>query len=209
MEGSAPAYDRWFEEGQVIGLTKELGDPPSFAALRRTAFEAYLQVPVEPDPLYRKYAYFRGTDLTGLSPVSGGPAVGLPPVPAQTIRVVHDGSGTRVEFPEDLRAAGVQVRTLPSGEPELPLDASDQQLRSATVAQLRDLDARRRNPSGQKFIAVTNGSAQQLMMPKHEFAPMPAEITRHELINCSRGKLEKYRQRYGNDAITARLQNRG
>jgi len=113
MEGSAPAYDRWFEEGQVIGLTKELGDPPSFAALRRTAFEAYLQVPVEPDPLYRKYAYFRGTDLTGLSPVSGGPAVSLPPVPAQTIRVVHDGSGTRVEFPEDLRAAGVQVRTLP------------------------------------------------------------------------------------------------
>ena len=113
MEGAAPAYARWFDEGQVAGLSKELGDPPEFAALRKSAFEAFLLLPVEPDPLYRQYAYFRGTDLTDASPVSGGPPVGLPSLPPHVIRVVHDGSGSRVEIPEEFRAAGVQVRTLP------------------------------------------------------------------------------------------------
>jgi len=36
------------------------------------------------------------------------------------------------------------VRLLPNGEPELPLDASQFQMRRASVDQLRDLDARRR-----------------------------------------------------------------
>jgi Fe-S cluster assembly scaffold protein SufB len=113
MEGSAPAYDRWFEEAQVTGLSKELGDPPGFADLRKTAFEAFLQLPIEPDPLYRKYAYFRGADLSGVSPSSGGSPVPIPPLPPHVIRVVHDGAGSRVEIPEEFRAAGVQVRTLP------------------------------------------------------------------------------------------------
>ncbi len=113
MEAAAPAYARWFDEGQIAGLSKELGDPPEFATLRKSAFEAFLRLPVEPDPLYRKYAYFRGTDLTQASPSITGPPVGLPPLPAHVIRVVHDGSGSRAEVPEELRAAGVQVRTLP------------------------------------------------------------------------------------------------
>jgi Fe-S cluster assembly scaffold protein SufB len=113
METGAPAYGRWFDEAQVSGLSKELGDPLGFSALRKSAFEAYLQVPIEPDPLYRKYAYFRGADLTGVSPVDAGTPVGLPPLPAHVIRVVHDASGTRVEMPEEFRAAGVQLRTLP------------------------------------------------------------------------------------------------
>ncbi|MGC2288855.1 MAG: SufD family Fe-S cluster assembly protein [Thermoplasmata archaeon] len=113
MEASAPAYGRWFDEAQVAGLSKELGDPPEFALLRKTAFEAFLTLPIEPDPLYRKYAYFRGTDLTDVSPSSGGSTVGLPPLPAHVIRVVHDGTGSRLEVPEEFRAAGVQVRTLP------------------------------------------------------------------------------------------------
>jgi hypothetical protein len=36
------------------------------------------------------------------------------------------------------------VRRLPNGEPELPLDANQFQMRRASVEQLRDLDARRR-----------------------------------------------------------------
>ena len=113
MEGSAPAYERWFEEAQVSDLSHELGDPPGFAGLRLTAFEAFLQLPIEPDPLYRKYAYFRGADLAGVSPGTGGSPVGIPPLPPHVIRVVHDVSGTRVEVPEEFRAAGVTVRTLP------------------------------------------------------------------------------------------------
>jgi Fe-S cluster assembly scaffold protein SufB len=114
MEGSAPAYERWFEERQVASLSKELGDPPGFSALRKTAFEAFLQLPIEPDPLYRKYAYFRGTDLGDVSPSSSGPPVGLPPLPPHVIRVVHDGSGSRAEIPGEFRDAGVKVRTLPN-----------------------------------------------------------------------------------------------
>jgi Fe-S cluster assembly scaffold protein SufB len=112
MEASAPAYGRWFDEGQVTALSEELGDPPGFAAFRKTAFEAFLQLPIEPDPLYRKYAYFRGTDLSSVSPSSKGSPVGLPPLPANAIRIVHDASGTRVEIPEELRGAGVRVRPL-------------------------------------------------------------------------------------------------
>ena len=39
--------------------------------------------------------------------------MGLPPLPAQVIRVVHDGSGSRVEMSPELRGAGARVRTLP------------------------------------------------------------------------------------------------
>jgi Fe-S cluster assembly scaffold protein SufB len=113
MDASAPNYARWFDEAQVAGLSSELGDPPTLASLRKTAFEAFLQLPIEPDPLYRKYAYFRGTDLADVSPSRGGVPVGLPPLPPHLIRVVHDGSGSRVEIPEEFRASGVRVRTLP------------------------------------------------------------------------------------------------
>lgn len=113
MEATAPLYAQWFDPDQVERLSSQLGDPPGFAASRRSAFEAYLNLPVEPDPLYRKYAYFRGTDLTRVSPSTGGPPVGLPPLPSRVIRIVHDASGSRVEFPEELRGSGVRIRTLP------------------------------------------------------------------------------------------------
>lgn len=113
MQDFTPEFGRWFEPAQIARLSEELGDPAGLRAFRQTAFEAYTQLPVEPDPLYRKYAYFQGTDLTGVSPSSGGPSVPLPRVPADTIRVVHDGSGTRMEIPDSLRVAGVQVRSLP------------------------------------------------------------------------------------------------
>ena len=113
MEGSAPAYDRWFEPAQVAALSKDLGDPVEFSALRRSAFEAFLQLPIEPDPLYKKYAYFRGADLSGVSPQVSGAPVSLPSAPPQVLRIVHDVSGTRVEVPPEYASAGVKIRTLP------------------------------------------------------------------------------------------------
>jgi hypothetical protein len=49
------------------------------------------------------------------------------------------------------------VRRLPNGEPELPLDASQFQMRRASVDQLRDLDARRRasKPHGSGWHGAT------------------------------------------------------
>jgi Fe-S cluster assembly scaffold protein SufB len=113
MEAAAPAYASWFEESEVTGLSRDLGDPPGLAAFRKTAFEAFLQLPIEPDPLYRKYAYFRGTDLSNASPGLRGTPVGLPPLSDNVLRVVHDASGTRLEIPDEYRGAGVRVRALP------------------------------------------------------------------------------------------------
>jgi len=103
------------------------------------------------------------------------------------------------------------VRTLPNGEPELSIDATESEMRNASVEQLRDLDARRRNPSRQKFEQVTQGSdkSRQLMMPKYELPPMPASVTRKTLQTCSRGEFEKFRRLYGDASIDARLQGRG
>ncbi len=112
MESATPAFDRWFEEAQVTELGRELHDPPQFRDSRKTALEAFRQLPVEPDPLYRQYAYLRGADLTGVSPSVTGAPVSLPPLADGAIRIVHDASGTRVQMPDALREAGVQVRTL-------------------------------------------------------------------------------------------------
>ncbi len=112
MEASGPAFDRWFEEQQVVQLGSELHDPPQFHTARKSALEAFRQLPVEPDPLYRQYAYLRGADLTGVSPSVSGAPVSLPPVGQDTVRIVHDASGSRLEISETLRAAGVRVRTL-------------------------------------------------------------------------------------------------
>lgn len=113
MDAGTPAYAQWFDQDQVTGLSKELGDPPGFSTLRRSAFEAFLNLPIEPDPLYRKYAYFRGTDLSQVSPTTRGARVPLPALAPGVIRIVHDGSGSRVEMPDELRGAGVRVRVLP------------------------------------------------------------------------------------------------
>jgi len=103
------------------------------------------------------------------------------------------------------------VRTLPNGEPELSIDATESQMRAASIEQLRDLDARRRNPNRQKFEQVTQGSdkSRQLMMPKYELPPMPASVTRKILQTCSRGEFEKFRRLYGDASIDARLQGTG
>jgi hypothetical protein len=99
------------------------------------------------------------------------------------------------------------VRILPSGEPELSIDATDAEMRRASIEQLRDLDSRRRNPS-RKFKAVTQG-AMPLMTLVHEYEPMPQEISRKALINASRSLFESWKRRFGEAAIDARLQGRG
>jgi hypothetical protein len=101
-------------------------------------------------------------------------------------------------------------RKLQDGSDELPLNATESQMKAASVLQLRDLDSRRRN-NGQKFVPVTRGSdsSRQLMMPKHEFPPLPAIVTRKVLLTCSREQFEAYRMRHGDANIDARLQNCG
>jgi Fe-S cluster assembly scaffold protein SufB len=111
MAGGIPQFDRWFEEAQVRALSDQMGDAPAVRARRLASFQAFRELPIEPNPLYRKYVYFGGVDLAGVVPDRHGAPVALPPSPENTLRVVHDSSGTRIELPERLRAAGVRADT--------------------------------------------------------------------------------------------------
>jgi Fe-S cluster assembly scaffold protein SufB len=109
---SVPQYEAWFSPRDVDELSSALRDPPAIADRRREAFGGFRDLPIEPNPLYRKYAYFAGVDLAGVRPLARGAAVSAPPTDASTIRVLHDASGTRTFLHEDLREAGVRVDTL-------------------------------------------------------------------------------------------------
>jgi Fe-S cluster assembly scaffold protein SufB len=112
MAAVAPKFEAWLPESAVRALSEELGDPEWMAARRKVAFERFLELPLEPNPLYRGYGYFANVDLTGVDPVGKGRAVAEPPADPGAITIVHDASGTRVSLPKEVAAEGVTVRTL-------------------------------------------------------------------------------------------------
>ncbi len=114
MESGGAGFDRWFEPSQVEELSHSLGEPAAETRLRQDALQSFRELPFEPSPLYRKYVYLSGVNLSAASPLVRGPPVGLPAGTPTVLRVVHDASGTRVELPEELRAAGVTAEALPA-----------------------------------------------------------------------------------------------
>ncbi len=112
MAAAVPRFEQWLSEEAVRTLSREVGDPPVVAARRKEAFERFLELPIEPNPLYRGYGYFTNVNLAGIDPIARGPAVPLPPTIPGSVRVVHDASGTRVEIAEELREHGVVATTL-------------------------------------------------------------------------------------------------
>jgi Fe-S cluster assembly protein SufD len=112
MAAVVPRYEEWLRPELVGEVGAAAGDPPQVAELRSDAFEAFRILALEPNPLYRKYGYFAGVDLRGLDPLATGPAVAVPPASAERLQIVHDASGTRVQLPTALRAAGVRIETL-------------------------------------------------------------------------------------------------
>jgi Fe-S cluster assembly scaffold protein SufB len=113
MAASAPRFQDWLSSEEVDGLSRDLNDPPAYAAFRSDAFREFLALPLEPNPLFRKYGYFAGVDLRGVAPTAAGPRVPLPRPPGDALQVVHDASGTQAIVPESLRDLGVEIRTLP------------------------------------------------------------------------------------------------
>jgi len=121
MAAQAPRYGDWLEAGQVETLGRSLQDPEPLRLIRAESFRSFLELPLEPDPLYRKYGYFAGVDLAGISPEALGGRVARLPVPPFTVVVTHDAAGTHAEVPSDLRDQGVRVVTYPEavqGAPE-------------------------------------------------------------------------------------------
>lgn len=103
----------WVTDAQVRALKEALGDPEAVASARHEGLRLLGELPVEANPLYRKYGYFGQVTLQGLEPAATAAPVPVPPPLPHTVRVVHDASGTRAEVPASLREAGVTVRTLP------------------------------------------------------------------------------------------------
>jgi len=99
MAAAVPRFEEWIVPEAVRNLTKSLGDPPAVAKLRAESYERFIELPIEPNPLYRGYGYFTGVDLTGVNPQASGPSVDLPPGLPGAIRIVHDASGTKVTLP--------------------------------------------------------------------------------------------------------------
>ncbi|HTT34393.1 MAG TPA: SufD family Fe-S cluster assembly protein [Thermoplasmata archaeon] len=112
MALASPAYGDWLGTGTVEALGSALGDPPDIERLRSAAFASFLELPLEPNPLYRKYGYFAGVDLTGIDPVAPGAAVEPPPTALSAVRIVHDAAGTRAAIPPELTSAGVRFEPL-------------------------------------------------------------------------------------------------
>jgi Fe-S cluster assembly scaffold protein SufB len=111
MAAAAARVSEWLSSRQVDELSSSLHDSPEMARLRAAAYQAFTEQPLEPDPLYRKYGYFGGVDLTGLNALTSGAAVPDPPTQSSTIEIVHDASGTRIRIPTELRDAGIQVHS--------------------------------------------------------------------------------------------------
>ncbi|HYK92677.1 MAG TPA: hypothetical protein VEY07_01370, partial [Thermoplasmata archaeon] len=113
MASSVPQYDEWLDESTVEALGHSLGDPASVRSARTEALRAFRELPLEPNPLYRKYGYFAGVDLAHLNPSARGPPTPPPPAQPGTVQIVHDAAGTRVALPPELASRGVAAELLP------------------------------------------------------------------------------------------------
>jgi Fe-S cluster assembly scaffold protein SufB len=113
MAAAQPQYSRWLNEESVSALGSALDDPPSVRKMRQTALRDFQTLALEPNPVYRGYTNIAGADLSNLDAVDLHPSVGVPAADPSTVRLVHDGSGTRIELPTAVRDAGVTVETLP------------------------------------------------------------------------------------------------
>ncbi len=121
MASTAARFQDWLSAEEVDGLSRKLNDPPGYASFRADSFREFLDLPLEPSPLFRKYGYFAGVDLRGISPATLGPRVAVPRPPVDAAQIVHDASGTHADLPASLRDLGIEVHTLPelwSSEPE-------------------------------------------------------------------------------------------
>lgn len=102
-------FEEWLTSDEVRELSRSRGEPAVVAERRMEAHERFLELPLEPDPLYRKYGYFTGVDLTGLNVRPAGAPVPGGSTAAWTVTAIHDASGSRFEIPPELEAEGVRL----------------------------------------------------------------------------------------------------
>ncbi len=112
MASAVPQFREWLSREELRTLSSGLGDPEPVAQFRVDAYDRFLELPIEPNPLYRGYGYFTGVDLSGLDAQATGPKVERPPSLPGAVRIFHDASGTSLELPPALAAKGIRVTLL-------------------------------------------------------------------------------------------------
>ncbi len=115
MAAAVARVSEWVSAQQVNELSASFSEPPGTAGPRQQAYERFLDLPLEPNPLYRGYGYFSNVDLTGLDAVSRGAQVPLPAPAPDELRVLHDAAGTHVDLGASLRERGVKVSPFGAG----------------------------------------------------------------------------------------------
>jgi Fe-S cluster assembly scaffold protein SufB len=109
MASAAAQFHEWVTPDRLRSLSGALHDPPLAQKAREDSYQRFLELPIEPNPLYRGYGYFTGVDLSDLDPLAVGPRLDRPPAMAGAIRIFHDASGTSIELPSGLASSGVRV----------------------------------------------------------------------------------------------------
>lgn len=122
MAAVASRYEEWLTSKEVRELSRSRNEPALVTDRRLEAHERFLELPLEPNPLYRKYGYFNGVDLTGLNVRPSGSHVAGASTAAWTVTAIHDASGSRFDIPDELEAEGVRLEPiealLEAGGPE-------------------------------------------------------------------------------------------
>lgn len=111
MAVTTARHEEWLAAGTLDALSSTLGESSRFRELRETAGRAFRELPIEPDPLYRKYGYFAGVDLTGVDPLEAAGGVRRPMAAPDTVFLLHDAQGTHAEIPPGLEQRGVRLET--------------------------------------------------------------------------------------------------
>ena len=119
----------WVAPEQVRELSRSLGESAQLMSRRLGAYERFLSLPIEPDPLYRGYGYFTNVDLSGLDAVGRGSATRLPPLRPRSVQVVHDAVGTHLVVSDDLPSGHVAIHPLYE-EKRAPLRAAAEPMAS-------------------------------------------------------------------------------
>ncbi|EQD28230.1 protein family, partial [mine drainage metagenome] len=107
-------FQTWFPWSRWEEATAGAPEPGFVTEERKRSHQAFAGLPLELDPLFKKYSSFTGLDRlkeVRLDRASG--SVRLPDPDPGSILLFHDRSGSHLTIPEPLRAAGVTVLTVP------------------------------------------------------------------------------------------------
>jgi Fe-S cluster assembly scaffold protein SufB len=107
-------FSTWFPWSRWEEVTQGAPEPGSVTEERKRSYQAFSDLPVEVDPLFRKYSSVAGLDRLREVRLERGAGTVRSPLPDPgSVLIVHDRSGTHLTLPDPLRQAGVSVLTVP------------------------------------------------------------------------------------------------